>query len=360
MKFTIEQPDLAAVLSATSGAVERRNTIPILGNFKIEATTSGVQVTATDLDLEITATAQADVQQSGSTTVNAAMLQGIVAKLQKGKEVSVFTNERGDLVVKSGRSEVKLATLPVGDFPILASEEFQSEFTTSAHDIKRLLDLTAFAVSTEETRYYLNGVFMHHRDGIVKAAATDGHRLSLVSSGIETEIPDVIIPRKTVAELRKHGDGNVSVKISSAKVRFDYDDVTIISKVIDGVFPDYGRVIPRDNHNKVTADASEIKAAVSLVAQVVSEKTRAVVFDIKGGVLTIEAGTGIDRGVQEVDVEHEGDDLRIGFNSKYIDELMATLKDGAVDMYFNKNMDPLLLRDPDDDGVLFVAMPMRH
>lgn len=359
MKFTIEQQDLASVLSATSGAVERRNTIPILGNFKIEATQDGVQVTATDLDLQITAKALAGVQQQGAITVNAAMLQGIVAKLAKGKVVSVFTNERGDLVVKSGRSEVKLATLPAADFPVLASDEFTSQFTASAHEIKRMFDLTAFAASTEETRYYLGGVYMHNADGVVKAVATDGHRLALASSDIHDEIPNVIIPRKTVAEIRKHGDGDVTVKLSDTKVRFEYDNVTVLSKVVDGTYPAYERVIPSGNRNKVTADASEIKSAVGLVAQVVAEKTRAVVFDVKGDVMTIEAGAGIDQGVQEVDVTHDGGYLRIGFNSKYIDELMTILKDGPVDMYFNGNGDPLLIRAPDDDGVLFVAMPMR-
>ncbi|HET9510900.1 MAG TPA: DNA polymerase III subunit beta, partial [Sphingomonas sp.] len=254
MKATIERATLLKGLSHVQSVVERRNTIPILSNVLIDATGEGaIRLMATDLDLQVDETVPAAVDQPGTTTVSAHTLFDIARKLPEGSQVELSAAE-GRLQIRAGRYNSSLPTLPRDDFPVIAEGELPTTFELPAETLKQIIDKTRFAISTEETRYYLNGIFLHVADDggapVLKAAATDGHRLARVTvprpEGAEA-MPDVIVPRKCVGELRKlldEVDGSVGVSLSGSKIRFDLGQAILTSKLIDGTFPDYSRVIP--------------------------------------------------------------------------------------------------------------------
>jgi DNA polymerase-3 subunit beta len=266
MKVSIERGDLLKALGRAQSVVERRNTIPILANVLIEAEGDAIHLRATDLDIEVLDKATAMVERAGATTVAAHTLHEIVKKLPDGATVSLIANaETGRLEVHAGRSNFSLATLPRDDFPVMGTADYPCNFSIKASVLRRLFDKAKFAVSTEETRYYLNGVYMHAADGAngatLRCVATDGHRLARIDAdlpdGADT-LPGVIVPRKTVGELGKllsDDDMTIAVSVSETKVRFATPHITLTSKVIDGTFPDYTRVIPKDNPNRLEVDA---------------------------------------------------------------------------------------------------------
>ncbi|MEO0633772.1 MAG: DNA polymerase III subunit beta, partial [Pseudomonadota bacterium] len=287
MKISVERGVLLKAVSQAQSVVEKRNTIPILANVLIEAEGSDVTFRATDLDIEVVDKAPAQVERAGSTTVAATTLHEIVRKLPDGALVTLTADATaGRLTVDAGRSNFSLATLPKEDFPVMASSEYASNFSVPAAQLRRLFDKSKFAISTEETRYYLNGVYMHVADGedgrALRCVATDGHRLARIDGALPdgaAEMPGVIVPRKTVGELRKlldDDDMQIAVSVSETKVRFATPDITLTSKVIDGTFPDYTRVIPMGNTRKLEVDASDFAKAVDRVATVSSERSRAV------------------------------------------------------------------------------------
>ena len=287
MKFSIERGTLLKAVAQAQSVVERRNTIPILANVLIEADGNTVQFRATDLDIEVVDKAAAMVEKAGATTVSAVTLHEIVRKLPDGALVTLSDDGvAGRLNVEAGRSHFNLATLPKEDFPVMASSEYASNFSAPAPVLRRLFDKSKFAISTEETRYYLNGVYLHvsTSDGgkVLRAVATDGHRLARIDADLPQGadgMPGVIVPRKTVGELRKLLDDDemqIAVSVSETKIRFATPNITLTSKVIDGTFPDYTRVIPQGNTRKLEVDASEFAAAVDRVATVSSERSRAV------------------------------------------------------------------------------------
>ena len=261
MKISVERAVLLKAVGQAQSVVERRNTIPILANVLIEAEGDSVSFRATDLDIEVVDKATAVVERAGATTVSATTLHEIVRKLPDGALVALTDDgASGRLTVEAGRSNFSLATLPKEDFPVMASSEYQSNFSADAPVLRRLFDKSKFAISTEETRYYLNGVYMHVSDGdggkVLRCVATDGHRLARIDADLPdgaADMPGVIVPRKTVAELRKlldDDDMKIAVSVSETKVRFATPDITLTSKVIDGTFPDYTRVIPQGNTRK--------------------------------------------------------------------------------------------------------------
>ena len=287
MKLSIERSVLLKAVSQAQSVVERRNTIPILANVLIEAEDEHVHFRATDLDIEVMDRAVAQVERAGSTTVSAVTLHEIVRKLPDGALVTLTDDgASGRITVEAGRSNFSLATLPKEDFPVMASSEYTANFTAPAPVLRRLFDKSKFAISTEETRYYLNGVYMHVSDAdggqVLRCVATDGHRLARIDADLPEgakDMPGVIVPRKTVAELRKvleDDDMQIAVSVSETKVRFATPDITMTSKVIDGTFPDYTRVIPQGNTRKLEVDASEFARAVDRVSTVSSERSRAV------------------------------------------------------------------------------------
>lgn len=359
MKLTIGQPTLSALLTRVTKAVESRQTIPILGNVLLTASGNTLTAVATDLDVEVTSTAEANVTQEGSTTVSATTLQAIVAKLNKGKEVSLDAQDL-TLTITSGRSNLSLAALPIDDFPRIASESYEAEIQTDQTEIKRLLDLTSFAMSTEETRYYLNGVYLHSVEGNVRAVSTDGHRLAKVDADLPAQFPGVIIPKKTVAMLRGLLDeGDVSVSISATKIRVDCGHTVVVSKVIDGAFPDYTRIIPQSHKSEVTVSASDVKQASALVSLVSGEKVRAVKVKADGDTLSLTVRSGADVGIEEVECALVGDPVEAGVNAKYLaDILQACNGDNAV-LRFDGSMTAIVIQPEEDSRAIYLVMPLR-
>jgi DNA polymerase-3 subunit beta len=371
MKISIERGTLLKAVAQAQSVVERRNTIPILANVLIEAEGDQVQFRATDLDIEVVDKAPAQVERAGATTVAATTLHEIVRKLPDGALVTLNADSAsGRLTVEAGRSNFSLATLPREDFPVMASSEYQSNFTANAAVLRRLFDKSKFAISTEETRYYLNGVYMHTADGdggkVLRCVATDGHRLARIDSDLPAgaaEMPGVIVPRKTVGELRKLLDDDemdIAVSVSETKVRFATPDIVLTSKVIDGTFPDYTRVIPVGNTRRLEVDATEFAQAVDRVATVSSERSRAVKLQLDEDRLVLSVNAP-DSGAaeEELAVAYGDERLEIGFNAKYLLEIASQVdRENAVFM-FNSSGDPTLMREGNDQSAVYVVMPMR-
>ena len=371
MKISIERGILLKAVGQAQSVVERRNTIPILANVLIEAEGEQISFRATDLDIEVVDRAPAQVERPGATTVSAVLLHEIVRKLPDGALVQLADDPRtGRLSVTAGRSSFSLATLPREDFPVMASSEYSANFSAKAGELKRLFEKSKFAISTEETRYYLNGVYMHVAEGeegrVLRCVATDGHRLARVDTALPAGaegMAGVIVPRKTVNELRKlldDDDMDIAVSVSETKLRFATPDITLTSKVIDGTFPDYTRVIPAGNTKRLEVDASEFARAVDRVATVSSEKSRAVKLALEEDRLVLAVNAPDAGAAEEELVVAYGDErLEIGFNAKYLLEIASQVdRENAVFM-FNASGDPTLVREGSDTSAVYVVMPMR-
>ena len=371
MKFSIERAALLKAVAQAQSVVERRNTIPILANVLIEAQDSDVRFRATDLDIEVVDRADAQVERAGATTVSAVLLHEIVRKLPDGSLVTLTDDgAKGRLTVEAGRSNFSLATLPKEDFPVMATSEYSSNFSAPAVVLRRLFDKSKFAISTEETRYYLNGVYMHISDSdggkVLRCVATDGHRLARIDAELPSgaaEMPGVIVPRKTVGELRKlldDDEAKIAVSVSETKIRFATPDITLTSKVIDGTFPDYTRVIPQGNTRKLEVDAAEFAKAVDRVATVSSERSRAVKLKLEEDKLTLSVNSPDSGNAQEELVVAYGDEpLEIGFNAKYLLEIASQVDRENAVFLFNSSGDPTLMREGNDTSAVYVVMPMR-
>ncbi len=371
MKVSIERATLLKAVSQAQSVVERRNTIPILANVLIEAEGDTVTFRATDLDIEVLDRAPAQVERAGATTVSAVTLHEIVRKLPDGALVQLADDSAaGRLTVTAGRSNFNLATLPKEDFPVMASSEYATNFTAKAETLRKLFDKSKFAISTEETRYYLNGVYMHVSESeegrVLRCVATDGHRLARIDAplpdGAEL-MPGVIVPRKTVGELRKLLDDDemdIAVSVSETKVRFATPDITLTSKVIDGTFPDYSRVIPTGNTRRLEVDATEFAKAVDRVATVSSERSRAVKMQLDEDRLVLSVNAP-DSGAaeEELAVAYGDERLEIGFNAKYLLEIASQVDRENAVFLFNSSGDPTLMREGNDTSAVYVVMPMR-
>jgi len=371
MKISIERGTLLKAVSQAQSVVERRNTIPILANVLIEAEGDSVSFRATDLDIEVVDRASAVVERPGATTVSAVMLHEIVRKLPDGALVNLAEDAAsGRLTVTAGRSNFNLATLPKEDFPVMASSEYSCNFLAKAPVLRRLFDKAKFAISTEETRYYLNGVYMHVATGddgpVLRCVATDGHRLARIDASLPdgaSGMPGVIVPRKTVNELRKlleDDDAMIKVSVSETKVRFETPVLSLTSKVIDGTFPDYTRVIPTGNTKRLEVDASEFAKAVDRVATVSSERSRAVKLSLDEDRLILSVNAP-DSGAaeEELAVAYGDERLEIGFNAKYLLEIASQVDRENAVFLFNSSGDPTLMREGNDTSAIYVVMPMR-
>ncbi|HEX7655972.1 MAG: DNA polymerase III subunit beta [Sphingomonas sp.] len=369
MKATIERATLLKGLSHVQSVVERRNTIPILSNVLIEAGSDGtIKLMATDLDLQINESVAAAVDQPGATTVSAHTLFDIARKLPEGAQVELSAAE-GRMSIVAGRARFSLATLPRDDFPVIAEGDLPTSFELPAETLKQIIDKTRFAISTEETRYYLNGIFWHVSDDpqpVLKAAATDGHRLARVTvprpDGAEG-MPDVIIPRKCVAELRKlldEIDGSVGVSLSNTKIRFDLGQALLTSKLIDGTFPDYSRVIPTGNDKILKIDPRSFEEGVDRVSTIATEKTRAVKMGLDRDKITLSV-TSPENGTaaEEVPGEYTSQPFEIGFNSRYLLDILGQLEGDSVEVHLADAAAPTLIRENDKAPALYVLMPMR-
>jgi DNA polymerase-3 subunit beta len=366
MKATIERATLLKSLGHVQSVVERRNTIPILSNVLIEAKDDGsLRLMATDLDLQVDESVPAQVAQAGATTVPAHTFFDIVRKLPEGSQVELSAAE-GKMQVVAGRSRFNLSTLPRDDFPVIAEGELPTRFELPAQTLRQIIDKTRFAISSEETRYYLMGIFLHVADEKLKAAATDGHRLARVTvdkpEGADG-MPDVIIPKKCVGELRKlleEVEGTVEVSLSPTKVRFGLGNAVLTSKLIDGTFPDYNRVIPTANDKLLKLDPKSFMEGVDRVATIASEKTRAVKINLDRDKVTLsvtspESGTA----TEELPADYGADGLEIGFNARYLMDILHEIEGDTVEVHLADAAAPTLLRENDKAAALYVLMPMR-
>src|ERR1700734_59090 len=365
MKVTVERAELLKSLGHVHRAVERRNTIPILANVLVRADRSKLSLKATDLDLEVTDAIAAESGPGGSTTVPAHMFFDIVRKLPEGAQIVLESSgDRAALAIRAGRSRFTLQTLPESDFPDLAPGEMTHKFTLKAADLKRLIDKTQFAISTEETRYYLNGIYLHaassNKAQTLRAVATDGHRLAQMELDLPkgaAGMPGIIVPRKTVSEvlrLMEDNEAEVAIQLSSGKIRFTVGETILTSKLIDGTFPDYARVIPLANDKELVVDKKEFEAAVDRVSTVSSERGRAVKLSISGGKLLLSV-TNPDSGSanEELEVEYASDPIDIGFNPAFPAQLRRPDGERAPVPKPADPGSPTLIQEKDPHGALY-------
>ena len=370
MKITAERSALLKALSHVQSVVERRNTIPILSNVMIEAAKGKLKLTATDLDIEIVESLPADVLRNGAATAPAHMLYDIVRKLPEGAQVQaeLLASEGGRLAVSSGSVRFELACLPKEDFPQMAAGALPHRFRLQADDLKRLIDKTRFAISTEETRFYLNGIYVHADRAAksMRAVATDGHRLARFELDLPdgaADMPGVIVPRKTIGELRRlldDSEGAIDVSLSDTKIQFVSDGVELTSKLIDGTFPDYQRVIPSGNDKVLSLDSKDFSHSVDRVSTISADKTRAVKLNLAKDKLTLtvvnpDSGTA----TEDLGATYNAAAMEIGFNARYLLDITGQIEGKEVRFLLQDAGSPTLIEDTEDNRTLYVLMPMR-
>ena len=371
MKLRIERAALLKSLGHMQSVVERRNTIPILSNVLLDAAGPKLSLTATDLDLWMAEQVDAEVEQPGGTTVPAQTLYDIVRKLPEGADVELAAQSDGRLMVRAGRSKFHLPSLSREDFPLMPEGDLPHRFTLGAADLRRLFDKTRFAISTEETRYYLTGVYLHAAggkgaDATLRAVATDGHRLAKVEAPLPkgaAGMPGVIVPRKVVLELLRlveDLDTDITVALSDNKIRADFDGAVLTSKLIDGTFPDYQRVIPAGNDKMLEVDAKAFAAAIDRVSTVSTEKSRAVKIALSKDKAVLSASSAENATAnEELAVAYTAEAIEIGFNARYLIEILGEIEGESAEFAFADAVSPTVIRDGTDAGALYVLMPMR-
>ncbi len=374
MEFKINSSDLLKALSHIHGIVEVRHTLPILSNIILKAKDNELTLSSTNLDIYCADKIKAEVSIAGEISVSAVTFFEIVKRLPSGSEV-VMTMEEGEneIILKCGRSKFNLSTLKTDDFPIISDNDLSTNFVLSADELIRIIDKTKFAVSNEETRYYLNGIFLHkaNRNSIqfLRAVATDGHRLAQydipLPQGAE-EITGIIIPKKTIFELRKvldDANGDVNISLNENKIKFTFNDLKIISKVIDGTFPDYTKVIPQKNNKNFKTNNNELKNAIDRVSAVAANeesKSKAIKLSLEDNKLNLSVESQSRGSANEIiDISYDGDKVDIGFNSKYIIDICNEVDGEEVDISLLDSVSPAIILDKTDENLFFVLMPMR-
>ena len=371
MKISIERAALLRSLAHVQSVVERRNAIPILSNVLIQASGATLRLNTTDMDISIVEATEAAVPVAGATTTPVHTLHDIVRKLPEGAQVELALEEDGNrLALRAGRSNFRLSCLPREDFPAIEGHDMPHEFAMSAADLRTVIDRTRFAISTEETRYYLNGIYWHAREEngvqLLRAVATDGHRLARLEMPLPegaAGMPGVIVPRKTVNELHRliaEAEAAVQVGLSENKIRFSFGDIELTSKLIDGTFPDYERVIPTGNDKAMTVPTKSFRDAVDRVSTISTEKSRAVKLMLGHGNLTLQA-TSPDAGsaTEELEIAYGDEDMEIGFNARYLLDIATQIEGEELKFELADSGSPTVIRDLADEASLYVLMPMR-
>jgi DNA polymerase-3 subunit beta len=373
MKFKADRATLMKSLAHVQNVVEKRNTIPILANVLLAVRDGKLTIAATDLEIALVEEVAAETTRNGAITVPAATLFEIVRR-QPDNAMIELDHPGGDaqLALRAGRYTTSLVALSVDEFPKLDAGKLTHSFVLSAQELRGLIDRTKFAISTEETRYYLNGIFLHAAEGesgpVLRAVATDGHRLARVEEPLPTGaagMPGVIIPRKTVTELRKLLDeitAEVEVSLSETRIQFTIGGMRLTSKLIDGTFPDYDRVIPRGNDKILRVDKKDFNDAVGRVSAISAEKHRPVKLSLAKDLLVISAsspeqGTASEELGAEL-VDYQSGPLEIGFQARYLVDVTEQIR-GKVEFVFADGAAPTLVRDQDDVSAIYVLMPMR-
>lgn len=376
MKITMGREELMALVTVTVKVVERRNTIPILANIKILANTDNtITVVATDLDVEVSSTAPATVVLPGETTVDAIKIADIIKKFP-AEAVVEMTTDKDKLVVRSGRSRFSLNTLPVPDFPTLNVAPGGHSFDMPAADMLKIIDTVSFAVSTEETRYYLNGIYLHSvetnpKEAKLRGVATDGHRLALVDVDLPAGakgINGVIVPRKALSLISTVAGaspaGTINVGISPTQIRVSSGKASLVSKLVDGTYPDYGRVIPTSSEHKATLAPSELRGAVDRISTVLNKTSSAIKFEFAGEELAVSASNS-DTGSAKESLEFSGEgfaatnSFSIGFNGRYVLDVLSKMNGDAILIEMGDPGSPARITTPGDTSIVSVLMPMR-
>lgn len=364
--FTIERSNLIKSLSKLQSFVEKRNTIPILSNIKIASNQAGLNLTVTDMDLVASEEIEAKIQNEGSITVPANTLYDIVRKLPEGSQIKAELDaESSRVLVTSGNSKFTLSYLPADEFPVMSEGELSHTFTLKAKEFLNLIDKTKFAMSTEETRYYLNGVYFHNVEEKIVAVATDGHRLAKVEIDAPEgakNMPGIIVPRKAVNEISKilENQEEVTISLSDSKIKFNAGKVELLSKVVDGTFPDYQRVIPDNNTKALKINTSALKEAVDRVSTVAADKTKAIKIALSTNNMSLTSqgveGTSAN---ETVECDYASDELEAGFNSRYLLEMLNLIEGDDSNFQLETPNAPVIVTDTEDETALFIIMPMR-
>ena len=374
MEIKANSSDLLKALNHIHGIVEVRHTLPILSNIVLSAENNELSLSSTNLDIFCSDKIDAEIVNSGEISVPAITFFEIVKRLPSGSDVILSMGDEGtELILKCGRSKFNLSTLRTEDFPILSDKDLSTNFVISADELSRMIDKTKFAISNEETRYYLNGIFFHKAESnsikFLRAVATDGHRLAQydipLPQGAE-EITGIIIPKKTVFELRKvldDADGDVSVSLNENKIKFSFNNLKIISKVIDGTFPDYTKVIPQNNDKKFKTNNSELKNAIDRVSAVAineETKSKAIKLTIENNKLNLSVESQSKGSAkEEIDISYSNEKVDIGFNSRYLLDICNEVDGDEIDVNLLDSISPAIILDKTDENLFFVLMPMR-
>ena len=378
MKINIEHDTLLKALSQARSVVEQRNTIPILGHIMLEANNNRIQIRGTDLDIEVITSAPAQVETAGATTVSAGILYDIVRKLPKENKISLAAvakpgvMEQQSLEIKSGRSNFSLHTLQQDDFPVMASSEYETNFTMPLSILQRMFNKIKHSIATDETRFYLNGAWMHVTDSpsgdrkVLRCVSTDGHQLGRIDTELPANaanMPGVIVPRKTITELLKlsgQEEAEVEISVAETKIRFVTEDFSLTSKVIDGNFPDYNRVIPKNNNYRMEVNAADLAATTDRLVTVCEGDTRAIKLEIRDNNLMLSANAGnVNSADEELAITYNGEPMQTGYDSRYLLAALSQIEGDSALFMFNAGVDPVLIHDSNDPDLLYVIMPVR-
>jgi DNA polymerase III subunit beta len=365
MEIVANREQLAPVLSRVAGLVERKQTLPILGNLLLSGGQDGLTVVGTDMEVEVRSRGSADVIQEGETTVPARKLAEICRNLPEG--VSVRLKVSGDrCVVTAGRGRYVLGTLPAQDFPTLEAEVGSARLVLEEGALKEILEKTAFAMAQQDVRYYLNGLYLELDGSGVRAVSTDGHRLACFDHACESGIAEpigVIVPYKTVGELRRQLSARkspIGVEIGDRAIRFEFGDTTISSKLVDGRYPDYQRVIPAELGRTARADKECLRRALSRTAILSNEKYRGVRLAFESGVLRLQShNPEQEEAVEEMELAYEGEATMIGFNVSYLGDVLGVIEGEEVEVRFQDGNSSSIWRGAGAISETYVVMPMR-
>ena len=370
MKFKIVCSNFFKTLSHLQGIVDKKNSLPILSNILIEAKDNELTLSSTDMDISIIEKIHCNILENGSTTINSQILYDIVRKIDDNSEIEIISNDGKLLTLRADGSRFSLACLPKEDFPIIDQDNLGNTIKINSKIIFKLIDKTKFAISNEETRYFLNGLYFNitkdKSNSILTLVGTDGHRLAKFSHNIEDDIDQVsgvIIPKKTIYELCKllsEIDKDIYISISSNKIIFKIDDIIFISKLIDGSFPDYKRVIPNDNSNILKINREILLSAVDRVSTIANEKSPVIKFKLLQNVLNLNTiNNESSTASEDLKINYNGNEIEIGFNSKYIMDILNNLEDEEIAIKLKDNTSPVIALENSNSNLVYVLMPMR-
>ena len=370
MKFKISRSSFFKTLSHLQGIVDKKNSLPILANILIEAKDNQLTLSSTDMDISIIEKISCNVMEDGATTINSQILYDIVRKIDDTSDIEVISNNGKLLTLRASGSRFSLACLPKEDYPIIDQDNSGTSISINSKILFKLIDKTKFAISNEETRYFLNGLYFNiNRENdlnVVTLVGTDGHRLAKFSYNLETDIDEisgVIIPKKSIYELSKllsETDEDVEILISSNKVIFFIGNIVFISKLIDGSFPDYKRVIPQNNNNILKINREILLSAVDRVSTIANDKSPVIKFKLLKNILNLNTvNNESSTASEDLKINYEGDEIEIGFNSKYIMDIVNNLEDEEISINLKDNTSPIIALENSNTNLVYVLMPMR-